>query len=216
VPPDPLAYQGNDHFCLIARIESLPWWPFGMAAPEGQTQGQGPPLWQNVANNNNVAWKNVTVVTGVPSGPGDKLTVQNTLDREAPLTLRFSVPARELRNHFLLHGDIVVELGEAVMRKWRRGGVRARGFAVVGKSAIKITDPADAELAGLLFGPRERHTLRVRMQLKPGARPPAGATFNWDVVQLAPTTRNARPTPVGGERYTFVVPRTRQEPTAGN
>src|SRR5688572_6275547 len=115
IPPDPSApaYGGNQHFCLVARIESLFWSPFGMATDEGST------LWINVANNNNIAWKNVTVVTGDASRPPHRVTVRNTLDREAPLTLRFAVPERELRNHFLLYGDIFVELGEAVMEKWR-------------------------------------------------------------------------------------------------
>jgi hypothetical protein len=209
VPPNPAFYSGNQHFCLVARIESLPWFPFGMTIDEGPT------LWLNVANNNNIAWKNVTVVSGVGTRP-HKVTVRNTLDHEAALALRFAVPERELRNHFLLHGDIFVDLGEAVMQKWRRGGQRARGFAVVGKTTIRITDPANAELGGLIFGAGEKQTIEVSMQLKQGTRALAGSTFNWDIIQLAPQKRSARPSPIGGERYIFTVPKTREEKASGN
>ncbi len=199
MPPDPSG--GNGHFCLVARIESAPYFPFGMTIAEGST------LWQNVANNNNIAWKNVTSGHRSVSTRPHRVFVRNTLHQEAPLTLRFSVPERELRNHFLLHGDIVVDLGEAIMQKWRRSGQRARGFAVVGKTTIKITDPSKAEIGGLLFEPGEQQTIEVRMELRRGARVPAGTTFNWDIVQMAPLKKNARPSAMGGERYVFTVTR---------
>ncbi len=197
VPPDPS--NGNGHFCLVARIETMPYAPFGMKVVEGPT------LWQNVANNNNIAWKNVTVVTSGASPRPSKLFVRNTLGHEAPLTLRFSVPDRELGNHFLLHGDIVVDLGELVMEKWRRGGHRATGFAVAGKTTIRITDPSKAEITGLLFESGEQQTIQVRMELRRGARVPAGTTFNWDIVQLAPLKKNGRSSVMGGERYVFTI-----------
>jgi hypothetical protein len=51
VPPNPAAFGGNQHFCLVARIETQPVSPFGMSFAEG------PVLWQNVAHNNNIVWK---------------------------------------------------------------------------------------------------------------------------------------------------------------
>lgn len=199
VPPDPASLGGNDHFCLVARIETAPTQPFGMTNDESLNQW----LWQNVAGNNNIAWKNLTVFTG--SGKG-KVIVRNTLRQETVLTLRFAVPQRELKNHFLLHGDIIVDLGDALMKKWRQGKQRPQGFAVVGRTTIKITDPGNAILSGLVFRPGEEQTIEVRMQLKPSNNARPGTSFSWDVIQMAPLSENAKPTPIGGERYIFVVP----------
>jgi hypothetical protein len=48
------------------------------------------------------------------------------------------------------------------------------------------------------------------MQLRRGVRLPIGTTFTWDVTELAPLTKDARPRAIGGERYIFTVPKTRQ------
>jgi hypothetical protein len=47
----------------------------------------------------------------------------------------------------------------------------------------------------------------VRMQLKPGDKTPVGTQFTWDVIQLAPRSENATPSPIGGERYILTVPK---------
>lgn len=201
--PDPAMFGGNDHFCLVARIETQSSFPFGMTSPE--VPGQW--LWQNVAGNNNIAWKNLTVFTS-RSGKG-KVIVRNTLRTEASLELRFAVPARELKDHFLLHGDIFINLGEALMKRWRQGGQRAQGFVVVDERTIKITDPTRAVLGGLLFRAGEEQTIEVRMQLKSGDRTRPGTSFNWDIIQMAPLGKDAKPSRVGGERYVLTVPNQR-------
>jgi hypothetical protein len=59
-PPNPATYAAcfgadKSHFCLLARIETNTTAPFGMTFPETTN------LWQNVKNNNNIAWRNVSV-----------------------------------------------------------------------------------------------------------------------------------------------------------
>jgi len=199
--PDPASFGGVDHFCLVARIETQPSFPFGMTSPEG------PVLWQNVAGNNNIVWKNITVFAGSGHSP---VIVRNTFERATTLTLHFAVPATELKDHFLLHGDIFVDLGDALMRKWRQGGQRPQGFEVVERTTtIKITDPTNAVLGGLLFASGETQIMKVRMQLKQGDKARVGRQFNWDVIQMAPLRENAKPSAVGGERYIFIVPKKR-------
>lgn len=60
VAPDPSDYSvfGDDkaHFCLLARIETSTSAPYGMAFPETSD------LHANVKNNNNIAWKNISVI----------------------------------------------------------------------------------------------------------------------------------------------------------
>jgi hypothetical protein len=202
VPPDPAAFSANDHFCLLARIETQSSFPFGMTDPEGST------IWANVGGNNNIVWKNIAVLTS--TGGKGHIIVRNTLRSKAALELRFAVPTAELKNHFLLHGDIFVDLGGELMRKWRRSGQRARGFKVVGKTTIQITDPTNATLGGLLFGAGEEQIIQVRMQLKPRDGSRLGTSFNWDVIQMQPLTKDARPRAIGGVRYNLIVPKARE------
>lgn len=59
--PDPSDYNsivGADihHFCLLSRIETSTASPYGMTSPETSNLGL------NVKNNNNIAWKNVSVI----------------------------------------------------------------------------------------------------------------------------------------------------------
>lgn len=204
VPPDPASFAGSDHFCLVARIETIPFAPYGMTSDESQNQW----LWQNVAGNNNIAWKNLTVFTA-GNGKGTVI-VRNTLRQETVMALRFAAPVTELKDHFLLHGDIFVDLGDALMKKWRQSEQRPQGFAVVGKTTIKITDPSNAVLGSLLFGAEEKQTIEVRMHLKPGDKTRPGTSFDWDIIQMTPLTKNARPSAIGGERYTLIVPKATQ------
>ena len=198
VPPNPASFGGSQHFCLLARIEIYPWAPYGMTFPETNT------LWQNVANNNNIAWKNVTVLGGQPTA--GKVIVRNVLEAEAVVTLRFNVPAYEAKEPFTRHGTISIDLGRALMQKWRAGGARATGLQVTGRTTIRITDPLRAELAGLRFAPGEQQTMEVQMQLRKNAKLLPGRTFTFDVTQLAAQGKEGRAMPVGGERYVFRVP----------
>jgi Metallo-peptidase family M12 len=58
------------HFCLLGRIETTDYAPFGMTFPE--VTGQ---LYNNVRNNNNIAWKNVSVSN--PNGGFSRLANTN-------------------------------------------------------------------------------------------------------------------------------------------
>ncbi len=67
-PPDPSNYNcfGTDksHFCLLARIETAGTAPFGMTFPETTD------LYNNVRQNNNIAWRNVSIIDLNPGGAG--------------------------------------------------------------------------------------------------------------------------------------------------
>lgn len=193
IPPNPSANNNNTHVCLLGRIETIPTAPFGMAFPETSVLGD------NIKRNNNIVLKNLTIVTA--GRGGGRLIVRNTLKRPLTLSLRCSVPEQEMKDNFLLHGDIVIDLGPALMEKLRRGGQKPQGFEVTGKTTIRITDPERATLGGLRFDALEEQVIQVKLQLKPGQRVRAGLVFNWDIVQLAQLKKNGGPVVIGGERY---------------
>ncbi len=65
--PNSTLYSVNDqHFCLLARIETSSLYPFGMTFQE-QTNSAGAALINNVENNSKIGWRNVAIV-GVAAG----------------------------------------------------------------------------------------------------------------------------------------------------
>jgi hypothetical protein len=73
----------STHFCLLARIETSPVYPFGMDIPEetANTPGASDVLATNVLNNNKIAWRNVVIDTPPP----------NKRRRIPPVIFRFPV-----------------------------------------------------------------------------------------------------------------------------
>lgn len=80
-------FGDSGHFCLLSRIETETTAPFGMTFPEGSNVST------NTANNNNIAWKNVTVVDETPDLIAGSLLlttgvlVRNVFEREAEFAL---------------------------------------------------------------------------------------------------------------------------------
>ena len=66
--PNSTLYSVNDqHFCLLARIETSSLYPFGMTFPEQTNVTSGTALINNVENNSKIGWRNVAIV-GVAAG----------------------------------------------------------------------------------------------------------------------------------------------------
>jgi hypothetical protein len=71
-PPDSAQYRVNDqHFCVLARIETTGVYPFGFATPEETNlSGTVNPLLDNVTANPGIAWRNIAVLASVPPTGG--------------------------------------------------------------------------------------------------------------------------------------------------
>jgi hypothetical protein len=87
-PPDVNNYNcmgQAGHFCLLARIETSTTAPFGMSTPEGNSVGT------NTVNNNNIAWKNITIVDNLSDPVLLMLTagttIRNIFDQAVPFTI---------------------------------------------------------------------------------------------------------------------------------
>jgi hypothetical protein len=106
--PDPSDYAsfGADkaHFCLLARIETA------SAAPFGMTFAETGNLYANVQNNNNIVWKNISIVDtdgdgarfadvvigGFERGRSETRLVFETPKRSWILALRLGPPTRRV------------------------------------------------------------------------------------------------------------------------
>jgi len=152
-PPNPADFatcglaQEQGHYCLLARIETSQSSPtLGMAFKEGTDVNA------NTAANNNIAWKNVTVIDNFPgAGKTSKsyALIHNVAHKPAAVTLVFTVPSEERREPVFNFAQIEILLSPALMQRWIAGGRMAKGVTVSG-STLRITGP-DAELQNILL-----------------------------------------------------------------
>lgn len=189
-PPDPSDYAtfGADkaHFCLLARIETSSTAPFGMTSPETGN------LYANVQNNNNIAWKNISIVDTDGDGARFADVMIGKFDRERRETrLIFETPKRSGASLFDW-GHILVEF-RGVLTKWAKGDVEGKGFERLADGRLLITRPG-AELRGPAL--RQGAFGTLHLQFVPDGRRATGAqVFELDMVELDGKGRH-----MGGQR----------------
>ena len=198
-PPNPASFgsvSDPNHVCLIARIETSTTSPFGMTTAETAD------INFNTNQNNNIAWRNVSVVDTFP-GPFKivKFFLRNTF-RETTLTgLRLGAKL-DRPNDFFELGTVRVDLSRELFERWRAGGGKGRGVAVDG-SQLRLTQP-DAFLEGIQLKGNEAFPVRLTFELKRDYRPnKRGQRITYDVVQIG-TPRDTKAV-VGGQRYEIDV-----------
>ncbi|MFC5047656.1 T9SS type A sorting domain-containing protein [Aquimarina hainanensis] len=189
-PPNPNDFDyDKHHFCLIARVISQID-PIGVETSSVNS---------NTRNNNNVAWKNVSVYDANPSNNVSytNVYVRNTdLKREDIIDLNFydGIYGTNTTNHFLKHGNITATMSPELFERWKAYG-DGRGIEVVGRNTIQIFEPK-AVMTGIPLKPGE--TFSLQMQFKLFKDTPYRRPFIYDVVQS-----NKRGV-IGGERFDIV------------
>ena len=161
-PPLPPA---NDHYCLYMRVLSV------QATPP--VEGMG--IDTDVANNNNLAWRNIKVVA-----PGDKsppgFIVRNIGKEAARLGLRFDIPPELID----LRTRIDVTLDKALTAAFTSGKGKLAGLKPDGKGGFLITG-ATGMIDGLLLAPRKEGHVHVQI----GPRKPS-VTGDITITQTSP------------------------------
>ncbi|MGE5602501.1 MAG: tyrosinase family protein [Nitrososphaerales archaeon] len=195
-PPNPADFAsfGADrgHFCLLARIETAGAPGFGMTFPEGSD------IVANTRNNNDIAWKNVTVVDNFPGALGIRsLIVRNLFDKDVLTSFRL-LSRGGFAGTFLDMGRIFVDLGPELFARWRAGGSVGKGVEAGAENRIQIFT-ADAEIQNIALKPGEMFPVDVRFELGPNYQPSIGMEQALDFIQMGtPTDPNAV---VGGNRF---------------
>jgi hypothetical protein len=201
-PPNPADFAsfGPDqgHFCLLARIETSTTAPFGMTFAEGSD------VYTNTRNNNNIVWKNITVVDNFAGA----LRRSSALIRNvSPSPLRAAIlfrDARETRASFFDFGRITVDLDPGLFKRWVAGGATGKGIERTGRTAIRIVSP-DASISNIRLGPNEVFPLTVSFELLDGYKIPRRVVPKWDIIQTG--TRRSPKAVVGGQRFELVFDR---------
>lgn len=116
--PDPADYSsfGADkvHFCLLSRIESSSTTPFGMTFSETTNLGE------NVRNNNNIVWKNVTVAQRTRGRSFASGLISNYTENSGKYDIVFEVANGE--KSLFENGDVSVYLSHDLFQSWEEGG----------------------------------------------------------------------------------------------
>lgn len=149
INPDPW------HFCLLARIDT-PNDP--MTYPEQSF------ITDNVRKNNNIAWKNLTVVNLSPSNIGTPIggvvSVGNPLAVAKSFDLKFSELLVRPGNNLFLEAEVNVELDAVVFEAWEKGGFQGQHIRHNNSNRIVILSH-DALIENLVFEPGELGTVNV-------------------------------------------------------
>ena len=190
-PPSPGDYAifGADqhHFCLLSRIET------SMTAPYGMSTTETTDLYANVQNNNNIVWKNISVVDDLPgTARSTGFTVANFGKKHQEMSLHFKI-AREERD-LLKWGQVMIDVPYPLAKKLRE--CDSKGIKWVSKTRLLISSSS-----GIIGGPinlesGEMYALNVFF-VSNGIATFGARVLNLDINQL-----DGKET-VGGVRFTL-------------
>lgn len=190
-PPNPADYAvfGADqgHFCLLARIETSASAPYGMTIPETGN------LYANVQNNNNIVWKNITVVDDVPgSGRISGILFANFSKEYEKVTLVFTISEKS-RVTVFDWGRVYVDLPSELIKLVDCDKSDNAGVHKVDENTFQLLGPG-AKLGPFELTPGALYGVQVRFV------PHHKSPFGVHVLTLDMTQRTQAGV-VGGQRF---------------
>jgi len=197
--PNPIDYavfgEGMRHFCLLARLEE-----------PGVTLTETDNLWNNVKNNNNIAWKNIAVDNNISGGDaGADFLVGNYAQADRTVNLRIQTRFEDRATAAKLSQPIIIDLGERLFSSWYArnkdridGGAYRDQFTIVNRKLLLKTGNAD--LKNFLFAPRELQAIKVKLNSRQYVFS-REQSITVDVQQVDAKTGGI----IGGERVKFTM-----------
>ncbi|WP_343912604.1 S8 family peptidase [Aquimarina litoralis] len=184
-PPNPADFVNDvHHFCLLARIESATD-PIGVEVAS---------VWQNTKNNNNIAWKNVSVYDiNAFNNVAPAVFIRNIDKRVRAINLQLAVtenktgiPFEKIGAFYLMPDEKLNELlGEAKME----------GIERVDRNIYRVYEPK-AMIYNVRAEPYE--TFSVKLLVKPEVALKEGTYLNYNILQTDEEFQ-----PMGGEQFTI-------------
>lgn len=148
VVPNPNNYIDNDnpwHFCLLATIHST-------EDPLSHPVTTNPNIM--VRENNNQAWKNITVVDLIAEKPiGGVVGVTNFFNQTKKFKLTFSLDNSETGKPIFKEAEVTVEMDEVLFGAWEAGGKITTNTRPAREDNKVIITGDNAVLDNLIFEP---------------------------------------------------------------
>jgi hypothetical protein len=178
-PPNPMDYAtfGADqsHFCLLARIETSLNPPYGMTFPETAD------LYSNVQKNNNIVWKNISIIDDSPGAMQFTNVIISNLTNKTQLTSFFFQTPEQDKPSLFETSHIFVELPPKMLKKFSEENNENVGVSKVDDKTFRILN-SKANLGSFSLAPNELHVISI--YLVPVSKRHVGVhIFTLDVVQ---------------------------------
>jgi len=141
------------HFCLLSRI---------ISNDDPMTSTEVSSIWLNVKNNNNIAWKNTTVVDIVPdlsNKVGGVVAVGNPFNESRTFRLELIREQNELGKAIYNEAEIGVKMDDVLFDAWERGGKNSLKLKATNEEQKNIVTDNNVIIDNIQFEPNEIGTL---------------------------------------------------------
>lgn len=209
-PPNPGNYEDGInsqpwHFCLLSRIIA-PHDPMVSELTSGDWN-----LFHNVKHNNNISWKNVSIVTVEPGSAGGSwdddrvvgatIAIGNAVDAAGTFDWSFVLPEVYQGKSLLDVAEVRIMLDSLAWQKWVTGGKLGEKIKVVSEPRKQILIEGDsAKLKNLEFAGHERSLMSLNFNFR--TRDFDGVyEYDYHVVQSESLSNEI----LGGEKFEIRV-----------
>ena len=176
------------HFCLLARVHDS-------EIIEGENSNDYD-IGQFVNCNNNVAWKNLTVLGGHSNRA--VVWLQNHFKEERLFTLRFNSPLNSKNEPLYKYAETYIRFSPNVVAGWQEGGSEGNGFEQVEEHRFFIPE-SSAEFKNILLPPNSIGMLETEVNFFSNVVPNCGE-FTFDIAMYDEKGE----TLYGGEHYKVI------------
>lgn len=140
------------HFCLLARVHDGE----TIVGENATNMGMG----YFTVQNNNVAWKNVSILSS--QYPRAVVTLSNPYDELRGVRLRFSEASNKGESIFK-NAEIYVRFEDELTDRWREGGAGCKGGRYVGDNRFRV-ESEHFSLENMQMDPGRHYTMEVSVQ----------------------------------------------------
>ena len=176
------------HFCLLARVHD--------SEPIEGENTDSCDIGYFVTHNNNVAWKNLTVLGGHSNRA--VVWLQNHFKEERLFTLRFNSPINSKNEPLYKYAETYIRFSPNVVAGWQEGGSEGNGFEQVEEHRFFIPE-SSAEFKNILLPPNSIGMLETEVNFFSDIVPECGE-FTFDIAMHDEKGE----TLYGGEHYKVI------------
>ena len=173
------------HFCLLARVHD--------SETIRYEDSDSCRIDTFVVRNNNVAWKNLTVIDG--SNNKAVVWLQNHFNTAKKFRLHFTAHRNSKNESLSEYAETYIRLSPNVFKAWSSGGKKGNGISVVGENRLRITSD-NATLENIPLPANAVGMLETEVNFLSEVIP-QGKTFTFDIAMYDSNGK----TLYGGEHY---------------
>lgn len=193
VVPNPANYSGIIaepwHFCLLTRID---------APNDPMAFAETTDLNDNVRKNNNIAWRNVTVVDAIANNSvavGGVIAVGNPFNAVRPYTLEFVSEKGEPGKAIFVDAEVTIKMNGQLLEAWAAGGQQREQMTYLPQEGKLVVTGENARLPKIVLQPNQIGVLNLAFKWKKDAS--TKKNYVYHVIQRDAETGRI----IGGETY---------------